>query len=182
MAGKTKGRAPRFWSHRTVAPTTTPMLAMPRLPAPTATVSPRLIGNSTRPSAWPTARGMSATRGRGKVWRMRVMRGKGMGDLLDALLDTERPTSSQRVFPGWVFPAGLWYKRAISMLGFPSAIRYLVLSSLLVAASGCAWLRPAPTPILPADELSDLGDQALEKRQYAEAREHYTRVVERHPN
>ncbi len=64
----------------------------------------------------------------------------------------------------------------------PAAIRYLVLSSLLVAVAGCAWLRPAPTPILPADELSDLGDSALEKRQYAEARDMYLKVVERHPN
>ncbi|MGH7389577.1 MAG: outer membrane protein assembly factor BamD [Candidatus Rokuibacteriota bacterium] len=69
------------------------------------------------------------------------------------------------------------------MPGVPAAIRYLVLSSLLVAAAaGCAWFRPAPTPILPADELSQLGDTALEKRQYAEARDHYTKVVERHPN
>lgn len=68
------------------------------------------------------------------------------------------------------------------MPGFPTAIRYLIVSSLLVAAAGCAWLRPAPTPILPADELSQLGDTALEKRQYAEAREHFTKVVERHPN
>ena len=68
------------------------------------------------------------------------------------------------------------------MPGVPAAIRYLTLSSLLVAVAGCAWLRPAPTPILPADELSQLGDTALEKRQYAEAREHFTKVVERHPN
>ncbi len=68
------------------------------------------------------------------------------------------------------------------MSGVPASIRYLLLSSLLVAAAGCAWLRPAPTPILPADELSQLGDTALEKRQYSEAREHYTKVVERHPN
>ncbi len=64
----------------------------------------------------------------------------------------------------------------------PAAIRYLVLSSLLVVVAGCAWMRPAPTPILPADELSELGDSALEQRQYAEARDMYTKVVERHPN
>jgi len=68
------------------------------------------------------------------------------------------------------------------MPGVPAAIRFLTLSSLLVALAGCGFLRPAPTPILPADELSALGDTALEKRQYAEAREHFTKVVERHPN
>ena len=44
MAGKTKGRAPEALSQSTVARTMTAMLAIPRLPAPTATVSPRLIG------------------------------------------------------------------------------------------------------------------------------------------
>ncbi len=67
MAGKTKGRAPCSRSQRTVAPTTVPMLAMPRLPAPTATVSPRLTGNPAPSRAWTTAFGMSVTRGRWKV-------------------------------------------------------------------------------------------------------------------
>jgi hypothetical protein len=50
IAGKTKGRAPRFRSHATVAPTMTSMFAMPRLPAPTATMSPALTRSAAVPS------------------------------------------------------------------------------------------------------------------------------------
>src|SRR5216117_1789913 len=59
MAGKTNGRAPRSLRARTVAPTMTSMLAMPRLPAPTSTVSPRLIGRPAAARASATERGMS---------------------------------------------------------------------------------------------------------------------------
>jgi len=68
------------------------------------------------------------------------------------------------------------------MPGIPAAIGRLVLTTVLLAAAGCAWLRPAPTPILPPDELYALGESALEKRTYEEAREHFRKVVERHPN
>ncbi len=54
--------------------------------------------------------------------------------------------------------------------------------TLLLLAGGCAWMRPAPTPILPAEELYRLGEAELEKKRYAEAREHFRKVVERHPN
>ena len=67
MAGKTKGRAPSSLSQATVDLTMTSMLAMPRLPAPTATTSPRLRGSRADPSASLTAAGMSSTRGRGKL-------------------------------------------------------------------------------------------------------------------
>lgn len=53
---------------------------------------------------------------------------------------------------------------------------------LCLLAGGCAWLRPAPTPILPAEELYGLGEADLERRRYIEAREHFQRIVERHPN
>ncbi len=42
-------------------------------------------------------------------------------------------------------------------------------------------LKPAPTPILPPEELYKLGEQAIEKRTYAEARESFKKIVERHP-
>jgi len=64
----------------------------------------------------------------------------------------------------------------------PAAIRRSALVGLLLMAAGCGWLRPAPTPILPAEELYKLGEQALDKRQYNEAREHFKKIVERHPN
>src|SRR3989449_160288 len=64
----------------------------------------------------------------------------------------------------------------------PAAIRRSALVGLLMMAAGCGWLRPAPTPILPAEELYKLGEQALDKRQYNEAREHFKKIVERHPN
>jgi len=53
---------------------------------------------------------------------------------------------------------------------------------LLLLAGGCAWFRPAPTPILPPEELYQLGEGELEKKRFAEAREHFRKVVERHPN
>ena len=67
----------------------------------------------------------------------------------------------------------------------PSALPRILLASLLLATAGCgslgSWLRPAPTPILPPEELYKLGEQSLEKRTYAEAREAFKKIVERHP-
>jgi outer membrane protein assembly factor BamD len=63
----------------------------------------------------------------------------------------------------------------------PSVLPRIILASLLLAAAGCSWLRPAPTPILPPEELYKLGEQAIEKRTYAEAREAFKKIVERHP-
>ena len=62
-----------------------------------------------------------------------------------------------------------------------SLTRFL-LAGLLLAAGGCAWLRPAPVPILPPDELYSQGEQDLERRRYLEAREAFRQIVERHPN
>jgi outer membrane protein assembly factor BamD len=62
-----------------------------------------------------------------------------------------------------------------------SLIRFL-LAGLLLAAGGCAWLRPAPTPILPPDELYAQGESELERRRYIEAREAFRKIAERHPN
>jgi outer membrane protein assembly factor BamD len=53
---------------------------------------------------------------------------------------------------------------------------------LVLVSGGCAWLRPAPKPILPAEELYQLGEADLEKKRFAESREHFRQVVERHPN
>jgi outer membrane protein assembly factor BamD len=58
----------------------------------------------------------------------------------------------------------------------------IVLALLLVLTAGCSWLRPQPTPILPPEELYQLGEAELEKRRYPEAREHFRKLVERHPN
>jgi outer membrane protein assembly factor BamD len=58
---------------------------------------------------------------------------------------------------------------------------YLLLAGVL-AVGGCAWLRPAPVPILPPEELYQLGEAELEKKRFAEAREHFRKLVERHPN
>src|SRR5262245_6291454 len=62
----------------------------------------------------------------------------------------------------------------------PTSVR-LVLACLLLATAGCSWLRPAPTPILPAEELYKMGEVAMEKRTYAEARDAFKKIVERHP-
>jgi outer membrane protein assembly factor BamD len=43
-------------------------------------------------------------------------------------------------------------------------------------------LKPQPTPILPPEELYQIGEAELEKKRYVEAREQFRKVVERHPN
>ena len=53
---------------------------------------------------------------------------------------------------------------------------------LLLLFGGCAWLRPSPTPILPAEELYQIGENELNRRRYEEARINFRRIVERHPN
>lgn len=58
----------------------------------------------------------------------------------------------------------------------------VLLVALLLFTGGCAWLRPAPTPILPAEELYGLGEADLERGRHIEAREHFKKIVERHPN
>src|SRR6185503_12400131 len=63
----------------------------------------------------------------------------------------------------------------------PTALPRLVLACLLLATAGCSWIKPAPTPILPAEELYKIGEQHIEKRTYAEAREAFKKIVERHP-
>ncbi|MBI3635849.1 MAG: outer membrane protein assembly factor BamD [Candidatus Rokubacteria bacterium] len=57
-----------------------------------------------------------------------------------------------------------------------------LLLGLLLLVGGCAWLRPAPTPILPADELYQIGENELDRRQYDKSRENFKKIVERHPN
>jgi outer membrane protein assembly factor BamD len=52
----------------------------------------------------------------------------------------------------------------------------------LLLLGGCAWLKPSPTPILPAEELYQLGENELGKRRYDDARKNFRRIVERHPN
>lgn len=58
----------------------------------------------------------------------------------------------------------------------------ILLAALLLLAGGCAWLRSAPTPILPPEELYALGEKELERQRYPDAREHFQKIVERHPN
>ncbi len=64
----------------------------------------------------------------------------------------------------------------------PSVIARTILAGLLLVVGGCAWFKPAPTPILPPDELYQLGENQLEHREYDKARENFKRVVERHPD
>jgi len=70
----------------------------------------------------------------------------------------------------------------IFMRTFPPALTYAFIVAALIAASGCGILRPAPTPLLPPDELYSQGEAFLEKKQYVEARENFRKIVERHPN
>jgi len=58
----------------------------------------------------------------------------------------------------------------------------VVLAVFLLLIGGCAWLRPSPTPILPPEELYQLGESELGKRRYEDGRKNFRRIVERHPN
>ncbi|MEK7714938.1 MAG: outer membrane protein assembly factor BamD, partial [candidate division NC10 bacterium] len=58
----------------------------------------------------------------------------------------------------------------------------ILLAALLLLAGGCGWLRPAPTPILPPDELYSVGESDLAQKRYDQARENFKKIVERHPN
>ena len=68
------------------------------------------------------------------------------------------------------------------MLNSPVRHARMLLASLLLVASGCGWLRPAPTPILPAEELYSIGEKELDGKRYEQARENFKKIVERHPN
>jgi outer membrane protein assembly factor BamD len=57
-----------------------------------------------------------------------------------------------------------------------------LLGLTLLLASGCAWLKPTPTAILPADELYKLGEESLDKRLYEEARQNFKKIYERYPD
>lgn len=58
----------------------------------------------------------------------------------------------------------------------------VLLAGLLLMAGGCSWLKPAPTPILPPDELYSIGENDLAQKRYDQARENLKKIVERHPN
>src|SRR5262245_46846066 len=58
----------------------------------------------------------------------------------------------------------------------------ITIALALLLTGGCAWMRPAPTPILPPEELYATGESQLDKRMYEEARQSFKKIVERHPN
>src|ERR1043166_7906318 len=64
----------------------------------------------------------------------------------------------------------------------PAAFRRIALVLALVAAAGCGWLKPQATPILPAEELYQQGENLLNEKRYEDARKSFTKIVERHPN
>jgi outer membrane protein assembly factor BamD len=68
------------------------------------------------------------------------------------------------------------------MPGAPSTLIRIAVIGLVLVAAGCGWLRPQPTPILPADELYTHGEQELARRRYEDARQAFLKIVERHPN
>jgi outer membrane protein assembly factor BamD len=60
----------------------------------------------------------------------------------------------------------------------------ILLVVLVYLTAGCSWswLRAAPTPILPPEELYQIGENEMAKRRFTEARTAFTKIVERHPN
>src|SRR5260370_34321870 len=67
------------------------------------------------------------------------------------------------------------------MVGSPVPCMRVLLAGLLLVAGGCGWMKPAPTPILPAGELSSIGEQGLARERYDDARASFKKIVERHP-
>ena len=53
---------------------------------------------------------------------------------------------------------------------------------LVLTLGGCAWMQAGPVPILPAEELYQMGENELAKQRYEDARKNFRRIVERHPN
>src|SRR3989441_12248010 len=70
----------------------------------------------------------------------------------------------------------------VLMLGDPAALARILVTGLLLLAGGCSFLRPAPTPILPPEELYQIGETELTNKRYDEARQNFRKIVERHPN
>ena len=70
----------------------------------------------------------------------------------------------------------------VLMLGHPATLARILVTGLLLLAGGCSVLRPAPTPILPPEELYQIGETELNNKRYDEARQNFRKIVERHPN
>jgi outer membrane protein assembly factor BamD len=65
-------------------------------------------------------------------------------------------------------------------------VAWLVAASVpvfLVTLGGCGgWFRPAPTPILPAEELYQLGESDLSRSRFDDARSRFKEIGARHPD
>src|SRR5262249_62403076 len=68
------------------------------------------------------------------------------------------------------------------LLGYPALLVRVLVMSLPLLVAGCSALMPAPTPILPAEDLYKTGETELGNRRYEEARVNFRKIVERHPN
>src|SRR5881628_1919013 len=77
---------------------------------------------------------------------------------------------------------GVCYMYGPVSMGSLAAFARVLVTGLLLLAGGCAWMKPAPTPILPPEELYQLGETELNNRRYDEARQNFRKIVERHPN
>ena len=66
------------------------------------------------------------------------------------------------------------------MLGYPALLVRVLALGLPLLVAGCAALMPAPTPILPPEELYKKGETELGNRRYEDARTNFRKIVERH--
>jgi outer membrane protein assembly factor BamD len=64
----------------------------------------------------------------------------------------------------------------------PAPVPTVILAALLVLLGGCAWFRPGPKPVLPAEELYQIGEKELERSRYEDARARFKEIVTRHPD
>jgi outer membrane protein assembly factor BamD len=68
------------------------------------------------------------------------------------------------------------------MPGSPAALARFVFAGLLLITAGCSWIKPQPSPILPAEDLYAAGEHELDSSRYENARGDFKKIVERHPN
>jgi outer membrane protein assembly factor BamD len=68
------------------------------------------------------------------------------------------------------------------MRPYPSRGFALSLAALLLLLGGCSLFKARPSPILPAEELYQLGEKELARSRYEDARARFKDIVARHPD
>jgi outer membrane protein assembly factor BamD len=72
--------------------------------------------------------------------------------------------------------------RRFFMRARPSLLPVVALQICLLAFGGCGWFRSRPVPILPAEELYQVGESDLNRGRLENARDRFKEIVARHPD